>query len=351
MKKVVIVDDEYLVVKGIQAMIAKENMDFEVIGHALNGLDGFSVITEQKPDLVICDIRMPGMDGLSLIEAVKESCPRTVFVILSGYQEFEYARRALLLGVKGYIDKPITMEKVRETLRMTEEVLNKEAENEEMKKKKYQDAYGQLNCLILQASDTDSEFNGLLEKTLQAMKDYLPFLEDYKEESYKILCMSLGIFYERRKERKEEQHFPSFQNIERLESKEEVDEITKQFYKRIFQKLREESMGGMHRTIKQLLEYINSHYDQDIGLAELAELVEMNPAYLSILFKEEVGMSYIKYLTKVRIDAAKKLLEEGYKVIEVSEKVGYSNYRYFCDIFKKQAGQTPSEYKGNVRRK
>ncbi len=159
------------------------------------------------------------------------------------------------------------------------------------------------------------------------------------------------IFYERRKERKEEQHFPSFQNIERLESKEEVDEITKQFYKRIFQKLREESMGGMHRTIKQLLEYINSHYDQDIGLAELAELVEMNPAYLSILFKEEVGMSYIKYLTKVRIDAAKKLLEEGYKVIEVSEKVGYSNYRYFCDIFKKQAGQTPSEYKGNVRRK
>ncbi|HJB28894.1 MAG TPA: response regulator, partial [Candidatus Blautia faecavium] len=120
MRKVVIVDDEYIVVKGIQAMIAREKMDFQVVGHALNGIDGLSLILEQKPDLVISDIRMPGMDGLSLIEAAREECPDTVFVVISGYQEFEYARKALSLGVKGYIDKPITISKVRDTLEMAE---------------------------------------------------------------------------------------------------------------------------------------------------------------------------------------------------------------------------------------
>ena len=68
MKRVVIVDDEYIVVNGIKAMIAREKMDFEVVGFAYDGIEGLRVILEEKPDLVITDIRMPGMDGLSLIE-------------------------------------------------------------------------------------------------------------------------------------------------------------------------------------------------------------------------------------------------------------------------------------------
>ena len=70
-------------------------------------------------------------------------------------------------------------------------------------------------------------------------------------------------------------------------------------------------------------------------------------AYLSVLFKNEVGTSYVKYLTNMRITQAKKLLKDGHKVNEVSEMVGYSNYRYFSDIFKKHVGLTPNEYKHN----
>jgi two-component system response regulator YesN len=106
-----------------------------------------------------------------------------------------------------------------------------------------------------------------------------------------------------------------------------------------------------HRDIKQLLEYIGSHYDQDIGLNELAMMVDLNPAYLSILFKEEVGTSYIKYLTNLRIKKAKEYLLEDYMVTQVSEMVGFNNYRHFCEIFKKYVGQTPNEYKGCIRTK
>lgn len=349
MRKVVIVDDEYIVVQGIQAMIAREKMNFQVTGHALNGIEGLEVILEQKPDLVISDIRMPGMDGLSLIEAAKEECPDTIFVIISGYQEFEYARRALSLGVKGYIDKPVTISKVRETLTMAEDMLEKQEGNMEQSKKAYQEACSRLNELIVQKNTKGYE--QVLEEALLALKAYALSFADYKEESYKLICMAFGIFYEQRKNGKEEEHFPSYQNIDMLNSREEVDEVTRELFKSMFRKLHSETLGNMHRTIKILLEYIEHHYHEDIGLTELADQVEMNPAYLSILFKEEAGMSYIKYLTKIRIEEAKRLLKEGYKVAEVSERVGYSNYRYFCDIFKKQVGQTPNEYKGNVRRK
>lgn len=353
MKTVVIVDDEYIVVQGIQAMIDRNKMDFEVVGNAYDGIEGLRVILEKKPDLVITDIRMPGMDGLSLVEAAKEELPDTIFVIISGYQEFEYARRALQLGIKGYIDKPITIAKVKETMEMAEKLLKqaqatKNKSGREILKKEYQTLSGELMKNI--AAGSTQEGRTLLEKTLQVLKEYTVSLEEFKEESYKLICLAMGIFFESRSEKKEDQHFPSFQNVENMESYEEVVEFAEALFKSMFQKMEVYKMGSMHRTVEKLLEYINENYNRDIGLTELADKVFMNPAYLSILFKDEVGMSYIKYLTKIRMEHAKRLLMEGKKVVEVSELVGYSNYRYFCDVFKKNEGTTPNEYKGNVRK-
>ena len=73
----------------------------------------------------------------------------------------------------------------------------------------------------------------------------------------------------------------------------------------------------------------------------------MNPTYFSLLFKEQMDESYIKYLTNLRIKKAKDLLMAGYKVTDVSEKVGYHSYRHFSDIFKKHAGVKPSQYKNS----
>ena len=72
----------------------------------------------------------------------------------------------------------------------------------------------------------------------------------------------------------------------------------------------------------------------------------MTPAYFSSVFRQEVGTTYIKYLTQVRMEKAKQLLNEGYKVFEVSQMVGYENYRYFCVLFKKYTGVTAQQYKG-----
>ena len=79
--------------------------------------------------------------------------------------------------------------------------------------------------------------------------------------------------------------------------------------------------------ITQLLDYINLNYSQDFGLNEMAEIVHMNHAYLSILFKDEVGISFVMYLTQIRMAHAKELLLKGEKVQDVSVAVGYNNYR------------------------
>lgn len=250
MRRLVIVDDEYIVVEGIKAIIQRTGMDIKVVGSAGNGREALETIREMQPDLVITDIRIPYLDGLSLIEECREFLPETDYIVISGYTEFEYARRALLLGVKGYIDKPVTIEKLKDVI----------------------DRIG---------TEPPKESGGL-QDTLSMQQS--PFVPQHKEEE-------------------------------------------------------------VHSAIKKLLAYIDENYHRDIGLTELAEMVQMNPAYLSALFKENVGESYIKYLTRIRMDRAKELLTSGMKVTEVAEKVGYSNYNYFCATFKKHTGMIPSEYR------
>jgi two-component system response regulator YesN len=100
-----------------------------------------------------------------------------------------------------------------------------------------------------------------------------------------------------------------------------------------------------HASLERVLDYIEERYGQDLSLQGLAELVELHPAYLSLLFKEQLGISYSKYLTNLRIEKAKALLREGERVHEVYRRVGYLNQRHFADVFKRTVGISPGHYR------
>lgn len=354
MYKMVVIDDEFIVVEGIKAMIARMKLDFEVVGFAYDGIAALDVVRNTRPDLVITDIRIPGLDGLSLIEEAKEFLPDTAFVVISGYNEFEYARRALTLGVKGYIDKPITMEKLTEVLRTLEkefenlEQTNIERQDTERKKQAINTHIDLLiHSIIREEADN---VRVLTENIMEDIKNQNNTIEEYKNESFKFLCVALGVFSEQKKQY-ERENLVSYKDIEVLSNWEEIKGYVKGIIDRVAERIDASKSGSSHRIIIQLLDYIKLHYNKDIGLNELADMVSMNPAYLSVLFKDEVGMSYIKYLTQVRLTHAKELLLDGHKVMEVSELVGYNDYHYFCSIFKKNIGQKPNEFKGSVRKK
>lgn len=119
MISVVVVEDEMLVKKGLILTTDWQKYNCEVVGEAANGLDGVREIEKMKPDIVITDVRMPGLDGIGMIEQVKEKGLKCEFIIISGYSEFEYARQAVKLGVRDFLIKPIDDEDLEHALMNT----------------------------------------------------------------------------------------------------------------------------------------------------------------------------------------------------------------------------------------
>ena len=113
---VVIIDDEDHIIKLLELLIPWKEYSLEYAGNARNGIDGRKLIFEKKPDIIISDIKMPGLDGLSLIAEVHEKLPDSQFIIVSGFSQFDYAKTAITYGVKNYLLKPVNKEELSQTL-------------------------------------------------------------------------------------------------------------------------------------------------------------------------------------------------------------------------------------------
>ncbi|WP_139488423.1 response regulator [Brevibacillus dissolubilis] len=118
MYKIVIVDDDRIIRRGISNSIPWNTHGFEIVGEASDGEHGLRVIEEHKPHIVISDIKMPFMDGLQMAGAVKETSPDTKVILLTGYEDFHYAKEAIKIKAFDYllkpVDKAILLEKVKQ---------------------------------------------------------------------------------------------------------------------------------------------------------------------------------------------------------------------------------------------
>ena len=112
MLKVFLVEDEFVIREGIKNNIDWKAHGYEFCGEAGDGELAYPMIQKLRPDIVITDIRMPFMDGLELSRLIRKELPDTEIIILSGYQEFEYAKEAIKLGVAQYLSKPINGEEL-----------------------------------------------------------------------------------------------------------------------------------------------------------------------------------------------------------------------------------------------
>ncbi len=130
MLKVLLVDDEPNVRQGVKIMIPWDELGLEVIGEGEDGDDGLEKIIAMKPDIVIADVKMPGMTGIQMIEAAKKRGYEGKCLILSGYSDFTYAKEAMSLGVKGFILKPVDEDELIEALKALCEEIKEERKDE-----------------------------------------------------------------------------------------------------------------------------------------------------------------------------------------------------------------------------
>ncbi len=119
MHKVFLVDDEPFILEGLRAIIKWQEYGLEITGQALNGLDAFNQIRDSDIDILITDITMPKMNGLQLIHTLKDTHPSIKFIVLSGYNEFEYVKEGIKLGIENYLLKPVNVQELISTMKNT----------------------------------------------------------------------------------------------------------------------------------------------------------------------------------------------------------------------------------------
>lgn len=131
MYKIVIADDEQIELRGIAKTVPWEQCGVRLVGMAENGKELLECALKTQPDIILTDIRMPEFDGLSAVERLKGLLPDCEFLIITAYEEFEYAKKAIELGIAGYIVKPALKQEIIEQIVRVKERLDRRRRSDE----------------------------------------------------------------------------------------------------------------------------------------------------------------------------------------------------------------------------
>lgn len=254
--KLLIADDERMIRNGLLSL-PWESIGIKQVYQAENGLAAKEILIQEQIDIVISDIKMPGLSGLELAEYIKECSMDTAVILLSGYSDFEYARSALRNQVFDYMLKPIRPSSILETVQRVKESLERKRYKAEVVRK-YETASGSL---------------------------------DFGEQ------------------------------------------ISWMF-------------RGVNRQTMEILQDMAGNFSQGISLNSLAEKYHFSAAYLSRMIKKETGYSFSEILNAIRLAAAVEFLLKNHgKINLICDLTGFSDQKYFSQVFKKTFGCSPGEFR------
>ena len=527
MLKLLLADDEYLVLESIKMVVSNSIKDVEVVATASTGREAIEKAINLKPDVVFMDIHMPGINGIEAIRQIKAVNSETLFVIISAYEYFDYAKEALNLGVIEYMLKPISKNKLIETIETIKKTINnkrdslikeielkekmdkvipyleqqfisdkllsvgslndiefyentfsmslrygyammflfdeQEAGEEDSLKLNYQrqSFYNTINikvkslctCLIGQPmsdriivfitvkEEEDRDINkekaiaignkvmekirglsnlkykigigrkydvkgfvkscdeaykaaliapvgsviyyediediisvknkdskyllhkesvfsnnilmGNIKKAGEVFKDiYIYLINNYGEDinSIKVKFMHLLDIMEKNLpynlKKLDEVKQTAILNILRTNNKDELKIQFLRYLSDISEEIENQKKTDSDGSIPIVLDYLNNNYSLDISLNDVAKNVNLSYTYLSKVFKDEIGKSFVDYLTELRIEKSMKLLaNQNLSIKEICQKIGYNDPNYYSKAFKKVTGMTPTEYR------
>ena len=364
MIKVFLVEDEAIIRRGIKKNVEWEKNGFEFVGEAGDGEYAYPQILKTEPDILITDIKMPFMDGLELSHLVKKILPNTKIIILSGYNEFEYAKEAITIGISEYLLKPVTAASLTAVLRKVKEEIREEKEKSRLLER-YFVSYEKYNAFL-----DKTDYTGVDRKLIQ---DFLKlgsageegmFIDEYLaavgENNYRSLLlrqyMTIDIFFCVQEFLKglsvcADEIPPELGDIKYIPKIVVSEEQTVSYLKELFafaiserDRVSGNRYGSLIDTAKQ---YLAEHFESnDVSLNTVAAQVGVSSSYFSSIFKQETGQSFVEYLTKLRIDKACELLRcTTLRTAEIGERVGYNDPHYSSATFKKVTGVSPKDYK------
>lgn len=161
-----------MALQGMVKSLPWNEMGMEIVGTARDGTSGLALARRYRPDIVITDIRMPGMDGLELIREVLAIRPETIFIILSGYSEFQYAKKAIAYGVMGYLEKPVDVAELKEILKKACDILKSRKQQESNSQLQSRHERSELLKKAVHGRMDDTDVPGLLGISREELRHY-----------------------------------------------------------------------------------------------------------------------------------------------------------------------------------
>lgn len=360
MIRLLIAEDERISRQGLSNDVDWAGNGIELLGAAENGMEAYMMALELNPDIIITDIRMPVMDGLQLIEKLHAEMPSVHFMVISAHQEFSYAQQAIKFGVDSYIVKPVDKaELILKVCTVSGKILDKRSElfqknldyllltNDIPFMQRYNALEDKLVscCQLLQISQAE-----------QTADEIYRLFDDVSDGQY-YLSACVRQLVRLRDTDLSEGSGDVFKGIDSMIENElltlsHASDILR-WQKRKLQEYvnmrRLDSQSRVKQIVHQAETYIMEHYTSSITLKDTATHVYISQQYLSRIFRQEKGVSFIDYLNQIRVEKAKILLRSNDRPITaIAAETGYNDYKYFSNVFKKYTGETPREYrKGN----
>jgi len=356
MYKVLIVDDD----KAVRYMLKRFNRwsfyGFVITEEASDGKEALSKLASTPFDLVITDIKMPGMNGFEFLSEIKSRQWDVCLILLSTYSDFEYAKQGIRMGVFDYITKPLEDDVLSEALERTKKYLEEKevhklrlADEKQLLEESIVHYYPQKQekelaelLLLGNATVVDKAMDAFLEITEFVQQD-LPKVGMILETLLAKLSKEINIT------------FPWLGKIEKIDflsdmtHADSIIEIKLKFLghiKKMLGIIRKYELNHTDSIVKKTCQYVMKHVEEEINLEMIATEVHVSKDYIGKLFKQKTGCNFTDYVTKVKMEHAKSLLETGeYKNYEVSTKLGYSSPDYFCRLFKEYTGYTPFQFR------
>lgn len=247
MLKIFLVEDEIVMREGIKNNVNWEKEGFEFVGDASDGELAYPMIQKEKPDILITDIKMPFMDGLELSRLVKKELPDTRIILLSGYDEFQYAKEAIEIGIAEYLVKPVTsvqlMEAVKKVERKIEEDLQKKESLQHNEKSKQEQKIAERKKLFCRMVSGKIPFSILLQESREIGVELTA-------DRYNILLLQL--FQEEESEAATFCKEGLLEELEEKEKKEQNINVFEQGHDEIAIVLKEREKGALEKVAEEI---------------------------------------------------------------------------------------------------
>lgn len=287
MYRILLADDEQIERMALAKRLKRNFGDSLAISEAVDGKEALEVFGREKSQIVIMDISMPEMNGAEAAEQIRRMDEDCVIIFLTAYDDFAYAKRAIVIRALDYLLKPCDEEELVAVMEEAMRLTDRREKGKQERGAGGQDAASSRS----EAGDRDAADNQSA-KEVQAAAD-----EEYTGDAGIEECGS----------------------------------------------------GRMAQAAQTMREYVRNNYMKEISMQDAARMMNYSDAYFCKLFKQCFDQNFTSYLTNFRVNEAKRLLmNQNVSVKDVGMQVGYYDSNYFAKVFKRITGMIPSEYRDSL---